>query len=261
MEVWTDCSRDIVSRSVLVTSELPGEPLPIALKRYPDDQQSILDALAKYLSQIHELRFAEAGYIEFCGDESIDASLMPDRESWWNSHPCQSAENLTDLAIVTLESMKHLLSDHLYLELNSRFSSIPDRLHADFEHPTFVINNYHPFHMHVVRDGGDWAVTGFYDFEAVSSGNAMFDLALNDLQITPLLGTLSWRKSFYRSYRRPVRLESYKTILLIYLILGLATDPSDVVPDPSWFRGRLPWLLKAETLEDLRWYPEGDQYA
>ena len=207
------------------------------------------------MSRLHKLRFEDAGYIEFCGDPSIDTSLLPEGGSWWNSHPCQSGENLQRYALSALESKGKLLTEDLFGMLYSRFSAISEQLRPDFKHPTFVINNYHPFHMHVTKKGRDWTVTGFYDFEAASSGNAMFDLVLNDLQITPFLGSLSWRTEFYRSYARPVLLESYRTILIIYLILGLSTDSSEVIPAPDWFRERLPRLLDAERFEELEWYP------
>ena len=53
-----------------------------------------------------------------------------------------------------------------------------------------------------------------------------------------------------------VRFESYKTALLIYLLEALSVGPSDTIPDPSWFIGRLPALLDATRTHELEWYPE-----
>lgn len=254
-ESWTDFTRSIVPRSVLVTEELPGIPLPVALATYPGDRQAILAALARYLSRLHALVFPVAGYIEYCGDPDVHPLPETDPGAWWQSHPCQTAANLQRFALGVLEAKQPLLPPSLAARLEATWSSIAEDLAEDYDRPTLVLNNYHPFHIHVVQDGGAWAVTGVYDFEAAASGNPAFDLALNDLQITPLLGSTDWRRDFLAHYTPPFRFRSYRTVLLIYVLLELTGGSTNAIPDPGWLLAQLPRLLDATTVDALAWYP------
>ena len=252
---WTDCTRQVVNRSVLITSELPGIPIPSALTDTPDERDPILIALAQFLKRLHTMEFPRAGYIELCGDTDLTFSLDPRENVWWDSHPCQKPENFRIFALKVLESKENSLPVHLYASLKERFEKIPEIVGSDYQPPRFVINNYHPFHIHIRRDLSGWQVTGLYDFEAVSAGNPVFDLVGNELQITPLIGSLSWRPVFYQAYGRWPRLETYKTTLLCFLLLGLGRESSAEVPDPDWLIRELPNLLKAPDYESFKWYP------
>lgn len=254
--VWTDCTRGIVARSVLITSELPGIPITTVLKEMPEEQDQIIRELADFLGRLHELEFARPGYIEFCEDPDMTFALDPEEGGiWWDSHPCQKPENLKRYALSILQSKADLLPASLRAVLRERFEKIPGTVEADYRPPCFVINNYHPFHIHVARDSCGWQITGLYDLEAASAGNSTFDLVGNELQLTPVLGDLRWRSVFYDAYGRWPALETYKTLLTIFLLIDLGAAASAMVPDRDWLVRELPNLISATDWEHLNWYP------
>jgi aminoglycoside phosphotransferase len=252
---WVDCSRTTVGRSVLITSELVGLPLPSVLQSQKDEREQILGALADYFSLLHSMEFETAGYIEFSGASEIDPTLIPERGEWWNSHPCQKSQNLQGFALRVLKSKRQYLTRALAADIETSFMNIGENLLLEYARPHFVINNYHPFHMHVQKVRGQWQVTGFYDLEAASSGNSTMDLVQNDMQITSLMGSASWRPSFVKRYEGTFGIATYKIILVCYLLLGLSEVPTGVVPNPPWLMSRLPQLLGATRIEQLEWYP------
>ena len=252
---WIDCNRRIVNRSVLITSELTGTPLPVALKENPAEQGCILSALAKYLKQLHALEFPRVGYIETCGDKDMPYSLDPRENPWSDSHPCQKPENFKKFALGILRSKEAILPANLYSMLKESFEQIPRVLASEYRSPRFVINNYHPFHLHVRKDSSGWEVTGLYDFEAASAGSPVFDLILNELQITPVMGNLDWRPAFYGVYGRDPKFEAYKLMLLSYLLQATGVKPSAEIPDPEWFIRQLPSLIHAADYEAFLWFP------
>lgn len=252
---WTDCTRRIVNRSVLITSELPGIPVPVALKKAPHEQDQIISALARFLKRLHDLEFPRAGYIEFCGNADMPFSLDPRENPWWDSHPCQKVENFRKFALDVLSSKEKAIPISLFSELKERFDRMPDFLSSEYHPPHFVINNYHPAHVHVRRDRSGWQVAGLVDFEAASAGNPVFDLVGNDLQITPLTGSLSWRPVFYQAYGRYPKFEAYKLMLLCFLLLGLGGKQTAEVPDADWLIHTMPALIDAAGYETFVWYP------
>lgn len=252
---WTDCTRQVVSRSVLITSELPGLPVPTALTEASEEQDKILVVLAQFLKRLHALDFPRAGYIELCGDADLPFSLDPRENAWWDSHPCQRPENFMGFALKVLESKEKLLPGSLVTALKERFERIPEITGADYQPPRLVINNYHPFHIHVQPALSGWQVTGLYDFEAVSAGNPMFDLIGNELQLTPVMGHLAWRSLFYGAYGGWPGFESYQTIMICLLLRSLGREPSAEVPDPKWLIHELPRLLTARDYTHFNWYP------
>lgn len=258
---WTDCTRQVVSRSVLITSELPGFPITTVIKDMPDECDQIIVALACFFKRLHELEFPKAGYIEFSGDKDLPFSLDPDEHPWRDSHPCQKPENFKRFALHVLNSKEKVLPWSLFSLLEERFEKIPEILSSEYHPPRFVINNYHPFHVHVRRDLSGWQVVGLYDFEAVSAGNPLFDLVGNELQLTPVIGDLSWRPTFYRAYGQYPKFEAYKTILLCFLLLGVGADPGAEVPDSEWLIRKLPSLINAANYDTLRWYPESENVS
>ena len=48
------------------------------------------------------------------------------------------------------------------------------------------------------------------------------------------MGGLSWRSCFYEAYGSWLRFESYKTILLCFLLCSLGGKPNREVPDSAW---------------------------
>ncbi len=252
---WTDCSRQVVSRSVLITSELPGIPVPEALKDCPEESDVILATLAGFLKRLQPLTFPRAGYIELSGDPDLTFTLDPAENDWCDSHPCHKPENHQKFALQILESKKEFLPPGLFAALQARFDAIPAVTAADYLPSRLVINNYHPFHIHVLREAEGWRIPGMYDFEAVSAGSPLIDMVGNELQLAPLLGGLGWRKAFYTAYGRLPPLESYKVTLLAYLLLGLEKESSAAVPDPRWLLRELPALMEAVDYENFRWYP------
>jgi hypothetical protein len=135
------------------------------------------------------------------------------------------------------------------------FETIQSSVAPDYRPPHFVINNYHPFHIHVARGTSGWWVTGLYDFEAASSGSPTFDLVGNELQLAPILGGLAWREAFYTAYGRRPDVEAYRVLLLCFLLLSLGGAPNEMVPDPAWLIRRMPALITGSRHEDLMWYP------
>lgn len=254
--VWTDLTRQTVGRSVLITSELPGTTVPTALKECPAERDAILAALAGFLRRLHTLSFPRAGYLETSGDPDLAFTLDPAGNDWCDSHACHKPENFRDLALRILDSKRELLPPALFATLGAYFDAIPALTAADYRPPRFVINNYHPFHVHVLRDRGGWRVTGLYDFEAASSGSPVIDRAGNELQLAPLLGGLSWREGFYAAYGGWPEFESFKVTLLAYLLIGLGKESSEEVPDPAWLVRALPGLIEAQDYEGFGWYPE-----
>lgn len=254
-QTWTDCTRRIVNRSVLITSELSGIPLPTAVKESPAECDHIMIALAQFLARLHNLTFPRAGYIEFSGDPDMPFALNSDEHAWWHSHSCHTAENFRSMALTILESTAHILPSSLAIRLQASFEAVPETIGAAYQPPRFVINNYHPFHVHVAHNASGWRVTGLYDFEAVSSGNALFDVVGNELQITPIIGNLSWRPTFYRAYGRWPSFEMYKTMFLCFLLRSLGGAPNMEVPDPTWLIHALPGLVDATDYHQFTWYP------
>ncbi len=252
---WTDCTRQVVSRSVLITSELPGMPIPQALRDYPQERERILQALAEFLRQLHGLEFPRAGYFECTGHADLPFSLDPAQNPWCDSHPCQKADNFRLFALNVLKSRQKLLPPTLYRALQQRFHECPDILRGEYRPPRFVINNYHPFHIHVGQDASGWHVCGLYDFEAASAGAPLFDLVLNELQMTPILGGLSWRSSFYPAYGRYPAFEAFLIMLLAYLLISLGAASRAEVPDPEGLIQKLPRLIRAGDYPELLWYP------
>jgi len=253
---WADCTRRFVNRSVLITSELPGIPVPTALQEFPGERDKIIAALADFLHDLHRIEFRVPGYVEFGGDPDMPFALdLQDCLPWGDSHPCQKPENLKTYALDILESKKSLLSSGVVADLKQLFDDISTVVEADYYPPHFVINNYHPFHIHVLQDKLGWHVSGIYDFEAASSGNSTFDLVLNDLQIMPIMGEATWQKLFYSAYGRWPSVETYKIILLCFLLLGIGDKPSEPVPDVKWLIRQLPELVRAASWDKLQWYP------
>ena len=252
---WTDCTRQIVNRSVLITSELPGIPIPVALREAPDERDPILSALANFLKRLHDLEFPRAGYIEMCGDADMPSSFDLGGNPWWDSLPCQKPENFKKFALEGLNSKEKALPSDLFSMLKERFEQTPDVIRSEYHPAHFVINNYHPTHVLVRRDLSGWQVTGLYVFEAASAGTPLFDLVGNELQLTPLLGGLSWRPAFYHAYGRYPLFEAYKIILICFLLLGLAEKPSAEVPNPVWLIKDLPALIHAPDYKTFLWYP------
>jgi len=253
---WTDCTRQVVNRSVLISSELGGIPLPEALKEAPGECDQIIIALAGFLKRLHAVEFPRAGYIEFSGEQDLSFSLNPLENPWFDSHACQKPENFRVFALDVLKSKEKFIPANVFAGLKERFERIPEILGAEYQPPRFVINNYHPFHLHVARELSGWQVIGLYDFEAVSAGNPLFDLIGNELQITPVTGNLSWRPVFYKAYGGYPAFEAYKTILLCFLLLGLRAEPGAAIPDPEWLIQKLPSLINASDYDTLNWYPE-----
>lgn len=254
--VWMDCTRGTVDRSVLITSELPGISVTTALEEAQEDRDQIVLELAGLLKLLHELEFSRAGYIEFCEDPDMSFAVDPEEGGvWWDSHPCQKPENLKRYALSILVSKADLLPASLLAVLRERFERIPNTVAADYRPPCFVINNYHPCHIHMARDLSGWRITGLYDFEAASAGNSMFDLVGNELQLTPILGDLRWRSVFYSAYGRWPALETYKTLLTSFLLIDLGATASATVPDTDWLVRELPNLISATDWEHLNWYP------
>ncbi len=254
-DTWVDCSRSIVSRSVLISSELPGIPVPTALVESQGERDQILAALAHFLRQLHELTFATAGYIEFCGDADMPLALDPRECYWWDTHACQKEANYQKLASGILEAKKALLSPNLCASFEAMIEAIPVSVGPGYSPPRLVINNYHPFHIHVVRGPSGWRAAGLYDFEAASSGNPIFDLVGNELQLAPVIGNLAWRDHFYSVYGQRPALEAFKTVLLCFLLLDLGGKPVAAIPNPDWLMARLPDLIEAETYDAFDWYP------
>ena len=252
-ESWTDFSRSIITRSALITTELPGRPLPTLL-RARRHVLPIVAALGRYLAQVHSIRLPVAGYLEFSGDPAVVDRDFPDRGSWWDSHPCQKASNLISYANTAFSQAKGI-PDSVLVALRDAFLANTPALEAEYKRTTFVLNNLHPFHFHLSRVRKEWKVTGVYDFEVTSSGNPSIDMELMDLQLTPQLQSLGWRKTFLESYGLPVLLETYKVMLLVHLLAELPRAPSALIPQPEWTLARLPELANASSMDELDWYP------
>jgi HIT domain len=90
------------------------------------------------------------------------------------------------------------------------------------------------------------------DGEAASSGNPMFDLVGNELQIALVMGDLSWRTCFYEACGGWLRFEAYKTVLLCLLLCSLGGEPNRELPDSAWLVRKLPDLIDADHFDELQ---------
>ena len=258
---WGDYTRGVVSRSAYICGELPGMPVPEAMARHPNEAGLILRALACYLRRLHAIEFSAPGLIEpaharFCPP----TGTIPSLEAWDGGHLHHASHLQREaLDLVGRAAEAGHLSADVARELEVGFAGMAALLEADYHPPRFTVGNCHAWHFHVSHEDGEWAVLGFYDFEAVSAGDPTIDLVELEVTLTPALGASGWRAPFLDAYGRWPELEGYKLRLLYYLLHELFRPQSDVVPDRAWLGGRWADLIYAREWDELSWFPAGQR--
>jgi aminoglycoside phosphotransferase len=254
---WGDYTREIVPRSVYICQELPGMPVPAAIAQFPGQRDEILQALGRYMRQLHNIEFSRPGLL--AGAHAVFASdINPIPPVFtWDHDPMHHAEHLQREALAVLERNKENLPSTLVPLLRELFQSVAKIVKQDYMPPRFTVGNCHAYHFHVDRLNGAWQVLGFYDFEAVSAGDSTIDLVELEITLTPGMHSSSWRTPFFAAYGSWPGFEGYKRRLLYYLLFEAAKPHSRMIPDVQWFNEQLPSLIQASNWSDLVWYPGG----
>jgi aminoglycoside phosphotransferase (APT) family kinase protein len=238
---------------------LPGTPVPEMMLRDPAAADAIVRALARYLRRLHAIEFSNPGLLEpaharFCPV----TGPIPPVEAWDGGH-LHHASHIQREALDLVgraAAAGHLHAD-VARELEARFAQMGALLEPGYHPPRFTVGNCHAWHFHVSRDGGTWAVLGFYDFEAVSAGDPTIDLVELEVTLTPALRSTDWRAPFLDAYGRWPELEGYKLRLFYYLLHGLFSPHSRTVPDQAWLGERWMDLIHSREWNDLAWFPGG----
>jgi aminoglycoside phosphotransferase (APT) family kinase protein len=254
---WADYTRTVVPRSVYICAELAGIPVPEAIATFPGQRDQILQALGRYLRQLHNIEFSTPGLLAFAHAYfAADATPIPPVFSW-DQHPIHHAKHLQRDALDVLDSKAESLPVVLVPELKAMFGSLADTVKNDYAPPRLTVGNCHAWHFHVDQTNGIWKVLGFYDFEAGSAGDATIDLVELEVTLTPSLNSTAWRGPFFEAYGSRPGFEGYKRRLLYYLLFEVGNPPSRMIPDPQWFNDRLANLIHASDWEQLEWYFRG----
>jgi aminoglycoside phosphotransferase len=254
---WADYTRNVVPRSAYVCGELPGISVPTAIARYPQEEGAILKALGRYVRRLHEIEFTSAGLLEPAHACFAPAEgPIPPIETWHGGalhHP----EHLQRDASRALDKCRErgLLPALVERELDRLFGRMVETIGPDYVPPRFTVGNCHAWHFHVDRVDGEWAVQGFYDFEAVSAGDPTIDLVELEMTLTPCTGSHTWREPFFEGYGSRPSLEGYKMRLFYYVLYEMGKQHSRAVPDAKWLRGRWPDLLQTSDWGELAWFP------
>ena len=252
---WADYTRTVVSRSVFVCQELPGIPVPDAIARFPGQRDGILQALGRYMRQLHKIEFSRPGLLCYAHAYFATKANPVPPVFTWDRHPMHYAKHLQCDALDILERKAGDLPQALVPTLRERFRSLADTVQSDYAPPRLTVGNCHTWHFHVAKTGGTWEIQGFYDFEAASAGDSTIDLVELETTLTPSLRSTSWRTPFYKAYGFWPGFEGYKQRLLYYLLFEVGNPPSRMIPDPQWFNEKLSRLIHASDWSELEWYP------
>ena len=262
-EMWGDCSRRVVAEAVLVCSELPGTPLPVVLKKHPEDGPAIWETLGRYLRRIHDIRFTNPVGLGPEHSRSVPLTgVIPHTLNPYvgDVSPRQLAEARQVEALSTLE--KAVESGHLApaaaSALRALFGDMAEVIEQELANPHFTVLNVHDHHFHLVRSDSGWEVAGLYDFEHASASDTHVDLVDLEMTVTPNRGSYGWRESFFRGYGKMRCFASFKVNLLFYLVGEIGDPRGRMVPSREWLDREWKTLVDATSLEDLRWFPVGD---
>ncbi|HUW84227.1 MAG TPA: aminoglycoside phosphotransferase family protein [Phycisphaerae bacterium] len=257
---WGDFTRAIVPRSVFISEELPGIPVPDALVRFPEQRQNILRAFGRYMRQLHEMEFSIPGLFSYAHAYFGDTRPVPPVFTWDEGalhHPAHLQRD----ALQMLEKKSTMLPAAVVPRLTDMFRSLADAVRADYSPPRFTVGNCHAWHFHVDKANGAWAIQGFYDFEAVSAGDPNIDLVELEITLTPALQARSWRQPFFEGYGAWPSFDGHRRRLLYYLLCELGKPRSKVIPDTPWLYSQWPMLVEASNWPHLAWYPEREAGA
>ena len=251
---WADYTRAVVSRSVFICEELPGVPVPEAIAQFPSQTDLILQALGRYMRQLHNIEFSRPGLLASAHAYfASDANPIPPVFTW-DQHPMHHAEHLQRDALDILERKAESLPKALVPLLRTMFQSLADTVKNDYMPPRLTVGNCHAWHFHVGRTHGTWKVHGFYDFEAASAGDSNIDLVELETTLTPGLHSTSWRTPFFEAYGSWPGFDGYKRRLLYYLLFEVGNPHSRMIPHPQWFNVQLESLIHASGWSDLEWF-------
>ncbi|MCC7406529.1 MAG: aminoglycoside phosphotransferase family protein [Phycisphaeraceae bacterium] len=258
---WGDLTRKIVPLSCYICGELPGRPITEAIAADPAAGPRMLRELGAYFRRLHVIEFGTAGLLD--ARHAVFApptGPVPAMPTVWDGGSMHRAEALQRDSLEQLERLRRerLLPEATLGLLEGLFRRTAEVAGEGYWPPRFTVGNCHAYHFYVDRRGGEYDVTGFYDFEAVSAGNPLTDIVELAVTLTPSTHGLAWQEPFFEGYGRLPPLEPYKIFLLSYLLPEYGTSKRELIPDPPWFAGRLPSLLSADTWDALEWYPGGN---
>jgi aminoglycoside phosphotransferase len=254
---WGNLTRTVTPRSVFISGELPGIPVPAAISSRPECAESVVRALGSYMRRLHAIEFESPGIL--CPEQvrlAGPTGPVPHVERW-SAHPLHSAESFQRDALSQLEAQvqRGLLLAESVGPLEDLFGRAGELLAPSYTRPRLVVGNCHAWHFHVGCHASVWSVLGFYDFEAMSAGDPHLDLVEIDITLTPAAPGFAWQEPFFEAYGHRPGFEGYKTRLLYYLLFELGKSHSLIVPDQAWLRNRWMALIHAEDWSKLRWHP------
>jgi hypothetical protein len=254
---WADYTRSVVPRSVYICGELTGTPVTEALARFPQEAADILSSLGRYLHRLHETVFSTPGLLEpahviFCPRKGPVPPVAA-----WDKGALHHAEHFCQEASDALNRCRErgLLPSDVAAAIARLYQDMVATIAPDYTPARFTVGNCHAWHFHVERTDGQWTVLGFYDFEAVSAGDATIDLVELEMTLTPCTGSVTWREPFFAGYGRWPGFEGYKMRALYYLFYELGKAQSRAVPDPAWLNERWLDLIDAQSWQDFVWFP------
>jgi aminoglycoside phosphotransferase (APT) family kinase protein len=256
---WGEYTRSAVPRSAYICGELPGRPVPEAMRSHPYAADAIVYALGRYMRRLHAIQFSNPGLIEPAHARFCRAvGRIPPVEAW-DGAPLHHAAHMQReaLDLVCRAAERGHLRDDVASELQERLAGMVALLEPDYHPPRFTVGNCHAWHFHVQHEPEGWAVLGFYDFEAASAGDPTIDLIELEVTLTPALGSSGWRAPFLDAYGRWPALEGYKLRLYYYLLHELFKAQSRVVPDRAWLDAHWMDMIQAGEWDELVWYPPG----
>lgn len=246
---WADLSRTIVPAPVYVCGELPGLPVTEILARWPGEMFAVMHALGTYLRGLHDIIFTTPGIL---GPEHVQ--LAPPEGpvppvAAWDKHAMHHPKHFQRFALEKLDETAHkgLIAPETENALRALFERMAETIRTDYTPPRFTVGNCHVWHFHMQPVGGQWTVSGFYDFEAVSAGDATIDLVEIEDTLVPKIKTFAWRTPFFSGYGRAPAFEGYKMRLLYYLLHDLSRFGAPW-PEQKW-----DGLVRAGKWEELVW--------
>lgn len=262
-EMWGDISFTIVPEAVLITSELPGAPVPRAIAQHPEEEDRIWQTLGECLRQIDDIEFTRCGPLSpATAERAAEAGRIPVAE-----HPpvgSVDARHLAEerqakaLAAVEQVLKKELIPESVALALKSYFTGMAEVLEEEFAHPRFTSRNAHDHHFHVSRSAHEWKVVGLYDFEHAWAFDSHVDLMLLEMTVTPQRRSYRWREPFLKGYGSIRNFEAFKMHLFLDLLESIAEGGrwmKRTVPNLEWLNGCWEALIGAQQLADLLWFP------
>ncbi len=254
---WADCTREVVDRSVYICGELDGVPVPQAIRECPREMPRIVAALGRYLRRLHGIEFSRPGILSGVHAHVARSTGRVPPVFSWDQHSMHSAEILQREALRDLEDCRRqaLLPESAACALEGLFEQAAEIAGPHYDPPRFTVGNCHVWHFHVARGNRNWEVLGFYDFEAVSAGNASVDHAELEAGLAPAVGSFAWREPYYEGYGCRPDLCGHKIHMLRYLLSELRGHRSALVPDAEWLRSRWLELINARDWEEFAWYP------